>query len=236
MLYRIFIIEDDPKIASAISEFLRRYGYGTALVTDFQRVLQELLKYDPHLVIMDVNLPYQDGYHLCRILRKHSQVPVVFLSARAGDMEQVMGIESGGDDYVTKPFSLDVLHAKIKAVLRRTYGEYSDLSKEHSFLHIGDLQLDLTTAEIRMNDKSQPVTKNELKLLHVLMTHADQVVSRETCLEALWDDIAFVDDNTLTVNVSRLRSKLGCWGCDDAIETKRGLGYKLVSERLVRKQ
>ena len=163
-------------------------------------------------------------------------MPVVFLSARAGDMEQVMGIESGGDDYVTKPFSLDVLHAKIKAALRRTYGEYSDLSKEHSFLYIGDLQLDLTTAEIMMNGESQSVTKNELKLLHILMTHADQVVSREACLEALWDDIAFVDDNTLTVNVSRLRSKLGTWGCHEAIETKRGLGYKLISERLVVKQ
>jgi DNA-binding response OmpR family regulator len=233
LTYRIFIVEDDPIIAGSIREHLAQYGFAPTCTQDFRRVEQEFLQLQPHIVLLDVNLPYQNGFHICRALRRHSAVPVLFLSARAGEMEQVMGMESGGDDYITKPFHLDVLHAKIRAMLRRAYGEYAEAAPaQRAILQAGGLQLDLTAAEMRWQGEAQPLTRNELKLLHLLMERAGRVVSREDCLEALWDDSSFVDDNTLTVNVTRLRAKLDGWGLKEAVETKRGLGYQLRLERL----
>lgn len=233
MSYQIFIVEDDATIAGAIANYLARYGYQPRLVQDFRQVEQEVLASRPHLILLDVNLPYQDGFHLCRAIRRHSAVPILFLSARAGDMEQVLGMESGGDDYITKPFHLDLLHAKIKAMLRRTYGEYAQAeSSSRPVLQAGDLHLDLAAAEMRYQGQSQALTKTELRLLHILLQRADRVVTREQCLEALWDDSSFVDDNTLTVNVTRLRAKLDVWGPKEALETRRGLGYQLVSAKL----
>lgn len=162
-------MEDEHKIASMISDYLMQYDYDTHVVRDFKQVEQEYLRYKPQLVIMDVSLPWQDGFHLCRSLRRHSKVPIIFLSARAGELEQVLGIESGGDDYLTKPFSLDVLHAKIKAILRRTYGEYAQEHQERVFLEVGSMQLDLGKAEIWANGESQSLTKNGLRLMCTLM-------------------------------------------------------------------
>lgn len=232
-MYRILIVEDDHKIASAIEEYLLRYGYEAATIQDFRQVEAEFRAFDPHLLILDVNLPYQDGFHLCRSLRRLSAAPILFLSARAGEMEQVLGIESGGDDYMTKPFHLDVLHAKVKAMLRRVYGEYAQSGAgARSLLQVGALTLDLASGEVRYGDQVQTLTRNEIKLLSLLMESADRMISRETCLEALWDDSSFVDDNTLNVNVTRLRSKLDAWDLKDAIETRRGIGYRLMSARL----
>lgn len=233
MTYTILIIEDDSKIAAGISDFLARYGYRTALVQDFARVEEEFLQLNPHLVLMDVNLPYRDGFHLTRDLRRHSSVPILFVSARSGDMEQVLGMESGGDDYITKPVNLEVLHAKIRAMLRRAYGEYAaPETQSRALVRVGALELDLTSAELRWAGEAQPLTRNELRLLHLLMDRADRVVSRDACLEALWDDTAFVDDNTLTVNVNRVRAKLDQWGLKEALETRRGMGYLLARSRL----
>jgi DNA-binding response OmpR family regulator len=233
MPYRIYIVEDDPRIAASVASHLGRYDYQCTVAADFQHVEREFLQLEPHLVIMDVNLPYQDGFHLCRTLRRHTAVPILFLSARAGEMEQVLGIESGGDDYITKPFHLDVLLAKIKALLRRVYGEYAHTEPAaRALTQVGDLQLDLAAGEMRVGGEAQVLTRNELKLLHLLMARPGQVVTREECLEALWDDVAFVDDNTLTVNVTRLRAKLDAWGLKDAIETRRGQGYRLAPDRL----
>lgn len=235
MSYTILIVEDDPKIAGLVGEYLTRYGYTVAQVQDFRRVEQEFLAVRPHLVLMDVNLPYQDGFHLTRLIRRHSAAPILFLSARAGEMEQVLGMESGGDDYITKPFQLDLLHAKVKAMLRRTYGEYAQAeAANRSMLQVGRLDLDLSAGEIRLfgQAETQTLTRNEVKLLHLLMEKAGRVVSREECLEALWDDASFVDDNTLTVNVTRLRAKLEHWGLKEAIETRRGVGYLLSPHRL----
>lgn len=233
MTYRILIVEDDPLIAGSVRDHLTQYGYAPTCAEDFRRVEQEFLQLQPHLVLLDVNLPYQDGFHICRTLRRHSAVPILFLSARSGQMEQVMGMESGGDDYITKPFHLDILLAKIRAMLRRTYGEYAEAAPaQRAILQAGQLQLDLTAAEMRWQGGGQPLTRNELKLLNLLMERAGRVVSREDCLEALWDDSSFVDDNTLTVNVTRLRAKLDAWGLKEAVETKRGLGYQLRPERL----
>lgn len=230
-MYRILIVEDDAKIAAAVSGYLDRYGYECRIAADFRQVEREFLQVQPHLVIMDVTLPYQDGFHLTRALRRHSRAPILFLSARAGEMEQVLGMESGGDDYITKPFHLEVLLAKVKAQLRRAYGEYA-AGGGAAGLQRGALLLDLTLSEMRVGANSQPLTRNEAKLLHLLMERAGTIVSREACLEALWDDAAFVDDNTLTVNVNRLRAKLEPLGLRDALETRRGQGYLLLPDRL----
>ncbi|MDF2629108.1 MAG: two component transcriptional regulator, winged helix family [Symbiobacteriaceae bacterium] len=238
-MYHIFITEDDEKIAGAVQAYLTRYGYKCTVARDFLAVQQEIAEASPHLVILDVNLPFQDGFHLCQAIRRRSAVPILFLSARAGDMDQVRGMESGGDDYITKPFALEVLLAKVKALLRRAYGEYAPGAKQTATLQVGILTLDLAAAEMRLAPAlapapppAQPLTRNELKLLHLLMERAGQVVSRELCLEALWDDSSFVDDNTLTVNVTRLKNKLDLWGLKEAVETRRGLGYRLAPERL----
>lgn len=230
MEYRIFIVEDDQRIAGSMAAFLSRYGYQPAVAADLERVEQECLAFQPHLIILDINLPYQNGFHLCRALRRQTSVPVLFLSARSGDMEQVMGLESGGDDYMTKPFHLEVLLARVRALLRRAYGEYARQGAD--LLTLGRLTLDLAAGEMRLGGQSQPLTRTELRLLHLLMSRPGQVLSREQCLEALWDDVAFVDDNTLTVNVTRLRTKLDAWGMREAVETRRGMGYRLVPERL----
>ncbi|QKG83910.1 response regulator transcription factor [Kroppenstedtia pulmonis] len=233
MSYRVFIVEDDEAISEVIADFLRRFGYQTKKAEDFRNVEEIFLEWKPDAVILDVNLPFQDGFHLCRQLRRHSSVPILFLSARSGDMEQIMGMESGGDDYITKPFQLEVLHAKLKAILRRTYGEYAQLREtDLSILRVGNLQLDRGSAMLRFHDEAQSLTKNELKLLGLLMEHRDRIVTRDECLEALWDDNRFIDDNTLTVNVTRLRKKLSDWGLQEAIRTKRGLGYQLDSNLL----
>lgn len=228
MDYSIYIVEDDRKIAEAIASYLQMYGYRVTLTKDFSRVLSEFLLLRPHLVVLDINLPYQDGFHLCQQIRKISHVPILFLSSRSGEMEQVFGIESGADDYITKPFQLEVLLAKIKALLRRAYGNYrSMLDSAYNIVTIGNLQLDLEKMELSYKGESQSLSKNEGKLLHLLMKNKGKVVLREECLEVLWDDARFVEDNTLTVNIARVRKKLAVWNLDQCIETKRGLGYRL---------
>lgn len=182
---------------------------------------------------MDVTLPYQDGFQLTRALRRNSAVPILFVSSRAGEMEQVFGMESGGDDYITKPFHMEVLLAKVRALLRRAYGEYARVEPEaQTVLLVRGLQLDLGSGIVRFGEKVQHLSGNETQLLRLLMKRNGQVARREECLEALWDDSAFVDDNTLTVNISRLRSRLDLLGLIDLVETRRGEGYRLAVERL----
>lgn len=244
-MYRIFIVEDDLKIADILKRKLEQYGYIVEAAAQFRDLLPQLTNFNPHLVLLDINLPYYDGYYWCRQLRIRSSVPIIFLSARSGEMDQVMAIENGGDDYLTKPIQLELLLAKVKSVLRRTYGEYAALADEqndqgslpegeekqahHSsnMVGIGGLQLFLGRNELFWNDKSMELTKNELLLAQCLLEDYGHVVSREKLLEALWDDVSFVDDNTLTVNVTRLRKKLEELGLPKAIETVRGTGYKL---------
>lgn len=225
MSYKVLLIEDDLKIAEAVRAFLTRYGFTVALITEFADVEGQVFAYDPHLILLDVTLPYLDGFHLCRAIRRRSRVPILFLSARAGEMEQIFGMESGADDYITKPFSLEVLLAKVRAALRRVYGE---LSPQAALLKVGPLELDLGAAELRHGEQRQPLSRTELLLLQRLMTTPGRIVSREACLEAVWDDAAFVDDNTLSVNVTRLRGKLAAVGLEGVLETKRGMGYILA--------
>ncbi|PAV28153.1 DNA-binding response regulator [Virgibacillus profundi] len=223
---RIFLIEDDPKIAQLLKEYLERYEYKVELVEAFDKIIDEFKTVDPHLVLMDINLPRYDGFYWCRQIRSISNCPIIFISARDSGMDQVMAIENGGDDYITKPFNFDVVQAKIKGIIRRIYGEYA-LSKQADFLEVNGFYLHLTAMEIEYDNKSAVLTKNEFILLKAFIDRLNQVLSRTYLLEILWDDEHFVDDNTLSVNITRLRKKLEEIGIQKSIQTVRGAGYKM---------
>lgn len=227
-MYKIMIIEDDKKLQELIRNHLGKYGYETCVVEDFSQIKKEFVYHNPHLVLMDINLPYYDGFYWCRDIRTVSKVPIIFISARNSDMDQVMAIENGGDDYITKPFSYDLLIVKIKGVIRRVYGEYSENSHSEVY-EVDGLYLHIHQNIIEYNDKKTELSTKEFLLLYSLLKNVNQIVSREELLEILWNDIDFVDDNTLSVNITRLRKRLEDIGIEDAIETKRGQGYKIVN-------
>lgn len=226
-MFRITIIEDDQKIVDIVSNHLRRYGFEAWHFTNYSNVAQQMTKSEAHLVILDINLPQYDGFFLCRQIRAVSRVPIIFLSARDSAMDQVFALENGGDDYITKPFHLEVLLAKVQSLLRRTYGEYS-VETQNAALAAGNLLLSEERQVASHNERQVELTVTEFRLLRCLMRKCNCVVSREELLEALWDDTSFVDDNTLSVNVARVRKKLEELGLAHAIETRRGQGYRLV--------
>jgi two-component system, OmpR family, response regulator YxdJ len=226
-MYRILICEDDPKLAALLREHMDKYGYESAQVEDFDRVMEVFRSYDPHLVLLDVNLPKYDGFYWCRQIRTASTCPILFISARAGEMDQVLALEYGADDYMTKPFHSEVVLAKIKSQLRRVYGEYAGGMEERVIEQSG-LSLYPERLELRWSGRSVTVSKKESELIEVLMKRYPLVASRETLLEKLWDEHAFVDENTLNVNINRARKKLQELGIEDGIETVRGAGYRLV--------
>ncbi|AKA68063.1 response regulator transcription factor [Clostridium scatologenes] len=226
-MYNIMIIEDDKKLDNLVRNHLEKYGYKTYSVDDFSNIKNEFIKNNPHLVLMDINLPLYDGFYWCRDIRTISNVPIVFLSARNSDMDQVMAIENGGDDYITKPFSYDVLIAKIKGVIRRVYGRYSENISSEVFESNG-LFLYLNQNVVEYKSKKVELSKKEFQLLYSLLKNENKIVSRESLLEVLWNDVDFVDDNTLSVNMTRVRKRLEEIGITNVIETKRGQGYKIV--------
>ncbi|PLT29991.1 response regulator transcription factor [Peribacillus deserti] len=228
-MYKILVVEDDSKIASILSSHLEKYGYSTAILSNFKEIKKEFMLHTPQLVLLDVNLPYFDGFYWCRQIRMLSKVPIIFISARVGEMDQVMAIENGGDDYITKPFHLDIVTAKIKSTLRRAYGEYS-MSNEQEVIQINDLYLYPSQHKAERNENIVQLSRNEYILLESLVKRMNETVSREELLEALWDSQSFVDDNTLTVNVKRVRSRLEEMEIYEAIQTKRGVGYFFTSE------
>lgn len=228
-MYNIMIIEDDKKIASLMKNHLEKYGYKTYTVDDFSNIKGEFVKNNPSLILMDINLPVFDGFYWCRDIRTISKVPIIFISARDSDMDQVMAIENGGDDYITKPFSYDVLLAKIKGVIRRVYGSYSESSNNDVF-ELKGLFLYVNQSIAEYNNKKVELSKKEFQVLYLLLKNANKIVSRETLLEGLWNDVDFVDDNTLSVNMTRVRKRLEDIGIKDVIETKRGQGYKLSAK------
>jgi two-component system, OmpR family, response regulator len=227
MSYRIMIAEDDDKIAQILGNYLEKYGYRTLRAGHFDDIKHEFLELKPDLVLLDVNLPRYDGFYWCRQIRTVSNIPILFISARTGEMDQVMAIENGGDDYITKPFHLEVVLAKIKSSLRRVYGEYAVPTEQRDVLSTEGLLLDRTKNLLEWNGKNIELTRNECLLYHALAAKAGRIVGREKLLETLWDDAQFVDDNTLTVNVTRLRKKLEQIGIEGALETVRGQGYRL---------
>ena len=222
-MYRVFIVEDDRAIASAVVRQLESWGMETRCVQDFRQVAAEFSSYDPHLVLMDVRLPFFNGYHWCQEIRRVSKAPIIFISSASDSMNVVMAMNMGADDFIAKPFDLNVLMAKIQALLRRSY-DFADsaprLEHRGATLHPGEFVLRYQGQEI-------PLTKNEHRILLTLMACPGRVVSREKLMEALWATDSFVDENTLSVNVNRLRKKLDAAGLEGFIATQHGVGYML---------
>lgn len=218
---RIYLVEDDAIIANAISSHLSQWGYQVETAQAFDDVLTPCLSFDPHLVLLDISLPHFNGFHWCEMIRRHSRVPIIFISSAADQMNIVMAVNLGADDFIAKPFSLHVLTAKVQAILRRTY----DFQTELTTLSRGDVLLHLGRAAVQYHDQTVDLTRNEFMILQILMENAGHVVSREEVITHLWEDDSFIDDNTLTVNVNRLRKKLEAAGLQDFILTKKGLGY-----------
>ena len=228
-MHRIMIVEDDDKIADILGSYLERYGYEPVRPSSLQDIKSEFLAACPHLVLLDINLPYMDGFYWCRQIRTVSNAPVIFISARSGDMDQVLALDNGGDDYITKPFSIDVVIAKVRAALRRAYGEYSiPAEADPDVYEIEGLYLYRGKNVVEWSGAQAFLTPKEFRLLDLLARRLGQIVPRDCLLEALWDDVEFVDDNTLTVNVTRVRRKLQSIGITGAIETVRGTGYRLA--------
>ncbi len=231
--HRIFIVEDDRKIAELLADTLQKYQYDVAIVEDFDRITEEVLDFEPHLILLDINLPSYDGYYWCRQLRQHTTCPILFISARSGEMDQVFALENGGDDFITKPFHYEIVLAKIRSHLRRSFGEYASNQSER-IIKCGSLHLYVERMELHKEETIIPLQKKECSILHLLMEDEPKVVSRERLLEELWDDQSFVDENTLNVNVARVRKKLSDYDIISQIETVRGAGYRFVLDELER--
>lgn len=218
---KIIIIEDDEIIREELENFLSKYGYEIVAPTSFDNVVQFILNENANLVLLDINLPIFDGYYICREVRKKSDIPIIIVTSRDSDMDELMSMNLGADDFVTKPYNTQILLARIAALLKRS-GSNTATS---SILTYKDFQLNLSNATIRYNEKEIELTKNEVKILSYLINHKGEIVSRELLMEYLWSTDYFVDDSTLTVNITRLRKKLEEIGIENVIETRRGLGY-----------
>lgn len=225
-MYKIFIVEDDQGIAEGIVELAETWGWNVRSVGDFRNVLAEFSAYAPHLVVLDITLPFFDGYHWCREIRKVSKVPIIFLSSAADNMNIVMAMNMGADDFISKPFDRNVLIAKIQALLRRTY----DFAEAVPVLEHRGAMLNTGERTLLYDGKEIELTKNEYRILETLLQKKGQVVSREALMERLWETDSFVDENTLTVNVNRLRKKLDQVGLCGFIRTKFGVGYLIPYE------
>ena len=220
-MYKIMIVEDDEIISNSIAGYLEKWQYSTYEVQNFQNVVHEFVEYSPDLVLMDINLPYFDGYYFCEEIRKISKVPIIFISSANDDMNIVMAMNIGADDFIEKPFKLVVLKAKIEALLRRVY----NFNSGTNLIVYKDVIFDMSRDEIKCGEDLAELTKNESKILTVLLENREKIVSREEIINALWQSDNFIDENTLSVNVNRLRAKLKSIGVDDFITTKKGKGY-----------
>lgn len=220
-MYRILVVEDDQVIANTIKKSIAKWGYEVQCVTDFQKVLSQFIEFDPQLVLLDISLPFYNGFHWCSEIRKISKVPIMFLSSASDNLNIVMAMNMGGDDFITKPFDLSVLAAKIRALLRRTY----DFAGQTNLLEHKGAILNISDATVTYQGQKVELTRNEHKILQLLMENKGQVVTRETIMTHLWETDSYVDDNTLTVNITRLRRKLESIGLADFILTRKSMGY-----------
>ncbi len=220
-MYRVYIIEDEAAISEAVRKQLENWGFEVRCAEDFRNIMGEFTEFSPHLVLMDIGLPFYNGFYWCSEIRKVSKVPVVFLSSASDNMNIVMAMNMGGDDFISKPFDLTVMMAKVQAILRRTYdfnGTYDIMEHRGAILNVFDAALTYGGEKIAL-------TKNEYRILLTLMENKGKVVSRELLMNKLWETDSFVDENTLSVNVSRLRKKLEKTGLENFITTKAGMGY-----------
>ncbi|MEO2207325.1 response regulator transcription factor [Paenibacillus pabuli] len=223
----IFLVEDDAKLAGLLTSYLNRNGFQVHVVDDFRQVLDDFLKVGADLVLMDVNLPQFDGYYWCRQIRTHSICPILFISARDSGMDQVMALEHGADDYITKPFQYEVVLAKVRSQLRRAYGTYAAAQQELKVRN-GPMVLYPERFVLEHHDLTVELTQKEAVLVEALMSKAGRVVSRERLLDLMWEDQHFIDDNTLNVYITRVRRKLKDLDAEELLETVRGAGYRLL--------
>ncbi len=220
-MYKILIVEDDEAIAQAMRRQIALWGLETRCARNFQDIMSEFREFEPHLVLLDIMLPFYGGYHWCAEIRKISKVPIVFISSASDNMNIVMAMNMGGDDFISKPFDLNVLMAKIQAILRRTY----DFTSPAETLEHDGAVLNLSDASLSYRGERIELSRNEYRIMQMLLENKGQVVSRDTLMQRLWETDSFVDENTLTVNVTRLRKKLADVGLEEFIATRKGLGY-----------
>jgi DNA-binding response OmpR family regulator len=223
MKYKILVVEDDSIISTEIQKHLIAWGFEVQTVCDFEAVFSQFAMFEPHLVILDISLPFYNGYYWCTEIRKVSKIPIIFLSSTSDNMNIIMAMNMGGDDFVAKPFDLAVLSAKVQAMIRRAY---SFQGNSHILEHKGVI-LNLSNASLEVSGEKVELTKNELRILQILFEHKGETVSREAIMKHLWDGDCFIDDNTLAVNLTRLRKKLEGISLNDFITTKKGIGYML---------
>lgn len=222
---KLFLVEDDPTIVKVVQEHLQQWGYECAAPENFQQVDQEVKEAEPDLVIMDISLPYYNGFHWCQEIRKFSEVPIIFLSSAEDKMNQIMAMSMGADDFMAKPFDLSLLLAKVQALLRRSY----QYGHQETTYELQGFQFYPTENLLKNELTAVPVSPNESRILHLLCQHRGQIVPREQIIELLWQNDEFIDNNTLAVNITRLRKKLAAAGIDDLIQTVKNKGY-LIEE------
>lgn len=220
---KIFIIEDEEKIRIELSELLSRYGYEANYSNDFENIVEIALKSNSHIILLDINLPYYDGYYICREIRKKSNIPIIVVTSRNSEVDELMSMNLGADDFVTKPYNTQILLARISSLIRRTY-QNMDLE----IFEFNGLKYSMSTSEMEFNNNKVELTKNESRILYTLIKNKEKIVSRNELMKSLWQNDEFVDDNTLTVNINRLRKKLEEVGAVDYLQTKRGQGYILI--------
>ena len=221
---KILIIEDEEKIRQELKDFLKRYGYEAKGITSFENVMEETLKDKADLILLDINLPFFDGYYICREIRKVSNVPIIIVTSRDSDMDELMSINLGADDFITKPYNTQILLARITSLLRRTSQSYEN----NDILEYKGLVYDIHKSEVSFENNKIELSKNENKILYILIKNKERIVSRNDIIESLWESDEFIDDNTLTVNINRLRKKLEEIGALDYLQTKRGQGYMII--------
>ena len=220
-MYRIFIVEDNPGLAEGIAQMVRAWGMDARIAGDFRRVAQEFAEYQPHLAVLDISLPFFNGYHWCQEIRRVSKAPILFLTSASDNVNVVMAMQLGGDDLLAKPFDLQVLSAKVQALLRRAY----DFGPSSHLLSCGAAGLNVSDGTLDAHGQRVELTRNECRILQLLLEHKGEIVSRDALMTRLWESDSFVDENTLTVNIARLRRKLEAAGLPDFIRTRKGAGY-----------
>lgn len=220
-MYTILIIEDDEAICKELQMLLQKQGY-EAVCWDLQEDIRELVKtHDPHIILLDINLPQMDGFTICSQLRSFSKVPIIFVTSRNTDMDELCSMQMGGDDFITKPYNTSILLARIAALLKRSY-EWKDQNLSHN-----GVTLDVAMSRVSYQNEARELTKNEVKILHYMFQHKGEIIPREDLIDYLWDNKLFIDDNALSVNVTRIRNKLRELGVDDFIVTRHRQGYQI---------
>lgn len=220
-MYNILIVEDDRTIAGAMKKHIESWGFNARCAEDFRNIMEEFADFNPQLVLLDISLPFFNGYHWCSEIRRVSKVPIVFISSASDNMNIVMAMNMGGDDFIAKPFDLNVLTAKVQAILRRSY----DFAGQTGIIEHRGAMLSTQDTSLTYQGRTIDLSKNEYRILLTLLENKGKVVSRETLMERLWATNSFVDENTLTVNITRLRRKLAEIGLEDFITTRKGMGY-----------